>query len=66
MSAALALVPAILAALAAAICGVVFALSFAAWCLCEPAARVGRYAPKPLPALALFTLFTCLCYYLAT
>ena len=65
MNSAIALIPAILAALAAAVCGLCFALSFAAWMLCEPAARVGRYAPRPLPALALFTLFTCLCYYLA-
>lgn len=65
MSFALSLTLAILAALAAVACGAVFALSFAAWMLCEPAARVGRYAPKPLPALALFTLFVCLCYYLA-
>ena len=56
--------PALVAALAAAVCGVLFVLSFTAWFLCEPAARVGRYAPRPLPALALFTLFTCLCYYL--
>ena len=58
-------ITAIFATLAAAVCGVLFALSFTAWILCEPAARVGRYAPKPLPALALFTLFVVLCYYLA-
>ena len=57
--------PALVAALAAAACGVLFALSFTAWCLCEPAARRGPYRPRPWLALAAFTLFTCLCYYLA-
>ena len=54
--------PALVAALAAAACGVLFALSFTAWFLCEPAARVGRYAPRPWLALALFTLLSALAY----
>ena len=64
MTSALALVPAILAALAAVACGIVFVLSFAAWMLCEPAARVGRYAPRPWLALAAFTLFATATYFL--
>ena len=57
--------PALVAALAAAVCGVLFVLSFTAWFLCEPSARRGPYRPRPWLTLALFTLFTCLCYYLA-
>ena len=56
--------PALVAALAAAACGVLFVLSFAAWMLCEPAARVGRYAPRPWLALAAFTVFTATTYLL--
>ena len=56
--------PALVAALAAAVCGVLFTLSFTAWCLCEPAARVGRYAPRPWLALAAFTLFATATYFL--
>ena len=65
MNSALALVPAILAALAAAICGLFFALSFVAWCLCEPAARRGPYRPRPWLALAAFTVLSALTYTLA-
>ena len=54
--------PALVAALAAAVCGVLFVLSFVAWCMCEPAARVGRYAPRPWLALALFTALSSLAY----
>lgn len=54
--------PALVAALAAAVCGVLFALSFAAWCMCEPAARVGRYAPRPWLALAAFTILSAITY----
>ena len=54
--------PALVAALAAAVCGVLFTLSFTAWCLCEPAARVGRYAPRPWLFLALFTVLSALTY----
>ena len=39
--------PALVAALAAAACGVLFALSFTAWFLCEPAARRGPFRPRP-------------------
>ena len=39
--------PALAAALAAAACGVLFALSFTAWLICEPAARRGVYRPRP-------------------
>ena len=55
---------ALVAALAAAVCGVLFVLSFTAWMLCEPAARVGRYAPRPWLALAAFTLFATATYFL--
>lgn len=56
--------PALVAALAAAVCGVAFTLTFTAWMLCEPAARVGRYAPRPWLALAAFTLFATATYFL--
>ena len=54
--------PALVAALAAAVCGVLFVLSFTAWCLCEPAARVGRYAPRPWLFLAAFTILSAITY----
>ena len=54
--------PALVAALAAAVCGVLFALSFISWALCEPAARRGRYAPRPWLFLALFTILSALTY----
>ena len=57
--------PTILAALVAAVSGLLFALSFVAWVMCEPDARRGRYAPKPLPALLAFILFCSLAYLLA-
>ena len=56
--------PALVAALAAAVCGVLFTLSFVAWCMCEPAARVGRYAPRPWLTIAAFTVFTATTYLL--
>ena len=51
---------ALVAALAAAVCGVLFVLSFSAWLLCEPAARRGPYRPRPGLFLAAFTLFSAL------
>ena len=54
--------PALVAALAAAVCGVLFALSFTAWVLCEPAARVGPFRPRPWLTLAAFTLLSALTY----
>ena len=54
--------PALCAALAAAACGVLFALSFTAWLMCEPAARVGPYRPRPWLALALFAALSALAY----
>ena len=56
--------PALVAALAAAVCGVLFTLSFIAWCMCEPCIRRGRYAPRPWLALAAFTLFATATYFL--
>ena len=56
--------PALVAALAAAVCGVLFTLSFIAWLLCEPCIRRGRYAPRPWLALAAFTLFATATYFL--
>ena len=54
--------PALASALAAAVCGVLFVLSFTAWMLCEPAARVGPYRPRPWLFLAAFTLLSALAY----
>ena len=54
--------PALVAALAAAVCGVLFALSFTAWMLCEPAARRGPYRPRPWLFLAAFTVLSALTY----
>ena len=54
--------PALAAALAAAACGVLFALSFTAWCMCEPAARRGPYRPRPWLTLALFSLLCAITY----
>ena len=54
--------PALVAALAAAVCGVLFVLSFTAWALCEPAARSGPFRPRPWLALAAFTLLSALAY----
>ena len=54
--------PALVAALAAAGCGVLFALSFTAWVLCEPAARRGPYRPRPWLFLAAFTVISTLTY----
>ena len=56
--------PALVAALASAVCGVLFVLSFTAWLLCEPCIRRGRYAPRPWLALAAFTLFATATYFL--
>ena len=49
-------------ALAAAVCGVLFVLSFTAWLLCEPCIRRGRYAPRPWLALAAFTILSAITY----
>ena len=54
--------PALVAALAAAACGVLFALSFTAWFLCEPAARRGPFRPRPWLFLALFTILSAITY----
>ena len=54
--------PALVAALAAAVCGVLFTLSFTAWMLCEPAARVGPYRPRPWLFLAAFTILSAITY----
>ena len=54
--------PALVAALAAAVCGVLFALSFTAWLLCEPVARHGPFRPRPWLFLAAFTLLSALAY----
>ena len=54
--------PALVAAIAAAACGVLFTLSFIAWLLCEPCIRRGRYAPRPWLALAAFTILSATTY----
>ena len=54
--------PALAAALAAAACGVLFALSFISWALCEPAARHGAFRPRPWLFLAAFTVLSALTY----
>lgn len=56
--------PALVAALAAALCGVAFTLTFTAWMLCEPCIRRGRYAPRPWLALAAFTILSAITYLL--
>ena len=54
--------PALVAALAAAVCGVLFALSFTAWFLCEPAARRGPFRPRPWLFLLCFATISALTY----
>ena len=54
--------PALVAALAAAACGVLFALSFTAWMLCDPPARSGPFRPRPWLFLAAFTVLSTLTY----
>lgn len=54
--------PAFVAALAAAACGVLFALSFTAWMLCDPLARSGPFRPRPWLFLAAFTVLSALTY----
>ena len=54
--------PALVAALTAAVCDVLFVLSFTAWLLCEPAARRGPYRPRPWLALAAFTILSAITY----
>ena len=56
--------PALVAALAAAVCGVLFTLTFTAWFLCEPAARRGPFRPRPWLFLAVWTLFATATYFL--
>lgn len=48
--------------LLSALAGLAFALSFAAWALCEPCIRRGRYAPRPWLFLAAFTLLSAITY----
>ena len=57
--------PALVAALAAAVCGVLFVLTFTAWMLCDPLARRGPYRPRPWLFLAAFTLLSALAYTIA-
>ena len=54
--------PALVAALAAALCGLAFVLSFTAWLLCEPAARRGPYRPRPWLFLAAVAVLSALTY----
>ena len=54
--------PALVAALAAAACGVLFTLTFTAWFLCEPAARRGPFRPRPWLFLAVSTVLSALTY----
>lgn len=54
--------PAFVAALAAAACGVLFALSFTAWMLCDPLARSGPFRPRPWLFLAAFTVLSATTY----
>ena len=54
--------PALVAALAAAVCGVLFILSFTAWMLCDPPARRGPYRPRPWLFLAAFTVLSATTY----
>ena len=54
--------PALVAALAAAACGVLFTLTFTAWMLCDPLARSGPFRPRPWLALAAFTVLSATTY----
>ena len=54
--------PALVAALAAAVCGVLFALSFVAWCMCEPCIRSGPFRPRPWLFLASFAILSATTY----
>ena len=54
--------PALVAALAAAACGVLFALTFTAWMLCDPLARSGPFRPRPWLFLAAFTVLSATTY----
>ena len=54
--------PALVAALAAAACGVAFTLTFTAWVLCDPLARSGPFRPRPWLFLAAFTVLSALTY----
>ena len=54
--------PALVAALAAAACGVLFALSFVAWCMCDPPARRGPFRPRPWLFLAAVTVLSATTY----
>ena len=50
--------------LCAALAGLAFALSFASWALCEPAARRGPYRPRPWLALVVWTILATATYLL--
>ena len=54
--------PALVAALAAALCGVLFALSFTAWIMCDPTARRGPFRPRPWLFLVFFATLSALTY----
>ena len=54
--------PALVAALATAACGVLFALSFTAWMLCDPMARHGAFRPRPWLFLVFFATLSTLTY----
>ena len=53
---------ALVAALAAAACGVLFALTFTTWIMCDPTARRGPFRPRPWLFLAAFTVLSALTY----
>lgn len=54
--------PALVAALAAAACGVAFTPTFTARMLCDPLARSGPFRPRPWLFLAAFTVLSALTY----
>ncbi len=54
--------PALVAALAAAVFGVAFTLTFAAWIMCDPLARSGPFRPRPWLFLAAFTILSAITY----
>lgn len=54
--------PAALAAICAALAGLLFALSFVAWVMCEPAARRGPYRPRPWLTLTAFATLSAIAY----
>lgn len=48
--------------LCAALAGLAFTITFAAWIMCDPLARRGPFRPRPWLFLAAFTVLSALTY----